>query len=50
MSGRKVSIMGEYKKVCTLPDMQEIEISVSEERTQITLPEITGYMPFLMIR
>ena len=50
MSGRKVSIMGEYKKVCTLPDMQETEITVSDGRTEITLPEITGYKPFLMTK
>ena len=49
-AGRTVSIMGEYKKVCTLPDMQEMEITASDGRTEITLPEITGYKPFLMMK
>lgn len=49
-AGRKVSIMGEYSKVCTLPDMTEVESKVVNGRTEIVLPEITGYKPFLMIK
>ena len=49
-AGRKVSIMGEYKSVVTLPEQKELEISVANGRTEITLPEITGYMPFLMTK
>lgn len=47
-AGRKVSVAGEYSKVFLLPKMQQIESCIREGRTEITLPEICGYAPFLL--
>lgn len=48
--GRKVKVLGEYKKCVTLPDMKEIIITDKDGYTQIELPEICGYMPFLLTK
>jgi len=49
-AGKKISIMGEYAKVCTLPDEAPVASCIVNGRTIITLPEITGYKPFLMTK
>lgn len=46
--GKKIKVLGEYKKCVTLPDMKEIKINVADGYTEITLPQICGYMPFLL--
>jgi len=47
-AGRKVSVAGQYSKVFQLPGMQQVESFIKEGRTEITLPEIYGYAPFLL--
>lgn len=46
--GRKIKVLGEYKNCVSLPDMNEIPTKITEGYTEIQLPEICGYMPFLM--
>lgn len=46
--GAQVSISGEYKDVYALPDMQKIECSRVNGRTEIILPQICGYKAFLL--
>ena len=47
-AGRKLSVKGEYRKVSVLPEGTEVSSAVRDGRTEITLPEITGYLPFLL--
>ncbi len=49
-AGRRIKVKGAYQKVCRLPDMQEIACSVQGGYTEIVLPEICGYAPFLLSR
>lgn len=48
VKGKKLKVLGEYKKCVSLPEMNEIEINAKEGYTEIILPEICGYMPFLL--
>ena len=48
VQGRKVKVLGEYKRCVSIPDMKEVKINISEGYTEIELPEICGYMPFLL--
>ena len=48
--GHTVELMGEYKKVLTLPEMKKVKIKKKDGKTCITLPEITGYKAFLLER
>ena len=43
-----VAVVGEYKKVRTLPDMKKVKSKRVNGRTFITLPEICAYQPFLL--
>ena len=47
-SGKKISVKGTYNKVYTLPEMQEVENTVKDGYTEITLPQIDGFMPFIL--
>lgn len=49
-AGRKIQVLGEYKKCVSLPEMKEIKISINDKYTEIELPEICGYMPFLLTK
>lgn len=46
--GHTVELLGEYKKVLTLPDLCETSAECKNGKTKITLPEITGYKAFLL--
>lgn len=48
--GYKVSVLGEYDKAYRIPDMTEIAMSVSDGRSELTLPKIVGYAPFLLVK
>lgn len=45
-AGRKVKVLGEYKKVTILPSEKEVTFTFDGKYTEITLPEITGYEMF----
>lgn len=47
-AGRKISVIGEYPTVSVLPDMTPVEATILDGRTEITLPEICGYLPLLL--
>jgi hypothetical protein len=47
-AGRKVSVMGEYAFVCSLPDEAPVKSWIENGRTVIELPEITGFLPLLL--
>lgn len=47
-AGKKVKVLGTYKKSVTLPDKNPVEISVSDGYTEITLPEISGFEMILL--
>lgn len=47
-AGRTVAVVGEYKKVRTLPDMKKVKSKRVNGRTFITLPEICAYQPFIL--
>jgi len=47
-AGKKVKVLGTYKKAVTLPDKNPVEISVSDGYTEITLPEISGFEMILL--
>lgn len=49
-AGVKLSIAGEYSNVYALPEMAEVKCTAQGGRTEITLPEICGYMPFLLTK
>lgn len=49
-AGRRVSVRGEYENVCLLPERTPVLFEAKEGRTDITLPEITGYAMFLLTR
>lgn len=46
--GRHVSVRGEYSCVCLLPEETPVPFEVKDSRTDIILPEITGYAMFLL--
>lgn len=46
--GMKVLVLGKYKAVKTLPDMENVNFCVLNDKTEITLPKICGYMPLLL--
>ncbi len=43
-AGKKVSVKGSYKKVYTAPDKKAVDFKAVGDYTEITLPEITGYV------
>ena len=47
-AGKKVSVSGNFKKVYTLPDMQEVKCETNGNKTEITLPQIDGFIPLLL--
>lgn len=47
-AGRRLSVKGEYRKVSVLPEGREISSAIRDGRTEITLPEIEGYLLFLL--
>ncbi len=47
-AGRTVSVLGEYGKALRLPDLTPVESVARNGRTELVLPEITGYMPILL--
>ena len=47
-AGRKVSVMGAYTSVCSLPDEAPVKSWIENGRTVIELPEITGFVPLLL--
>jgi hypothetical protein len=47
-AGRKISVMGEYASVCSLPDETPVKSWIENGRTVIELPEITGFLPLLL--
>ena len=47
-AGKQVSVQGVYNAAYSLPDMIKVQSTVEDDRTVITLPEINGYMPFLL--
>lgn len=49
-AGRKISVAGEYRSVYQVPDMQPIFSEIIDGRTEIILPEIIGYAPFLLCK
>lgn len=46
--GRKLLISGKFNNVYTLPDLKEVPCAIKGEQTEIVLPQIDGYMPFLL--
>ena len=48
VAGGEISVMGEFKEVCTLPEMEKVQSTIKDGRTQITLPQINGYKSFLL--
>jgi len=47
-AGHTVEVLGEYRKVFTLPEMKKVKAKKKDGKTVITLPEITGYKAFLL--
>lgn len=45
-AGRKVRVFGKFTNVVSLPEETEIKSEIKGNYTEITLPEITGYMMF----
>ena len=48
-SGKRIGVKGEYSKAYLLPSMTEISVTVKDGYTELTLPEIVGYAPFLLV-
>lgn len=48
LCGRKISILGEYENVYSLPDKKKMTSEISCGYTIITLPDIVGYKMFLL--
>ncbi len=49
-AGKTVTLIGEYKAVKTLPDMKKVKSKKKDGKTIITLPEIYGYQPFILVK
>ncbi|MBR6728974.1 MAG: hypothetical protein IKL80_02340, partial [Clostridia bacterium] len=47
-AGKQVTVTGIFKAVKSLPDLKEISFTHERGKTVITLPEICGYMPFVL--
>ncbi|MBO5198672.1 MAG: hypothetical protein J6B85_09195 [Lachnospiraceae bacterium] len=48
--GRRVRVCGEYRAACTLPDEEELAVTVQDGYTELVLPEICGFQAFLLRR
>ena len=48
IAGKTVAIKGEYREVCSLPDMLSVKSEIKDGYTIITLPQIIGYNMFLL--
>jgi len=46
--GRKITVSGNFSKAYSLPDLKEISVTASGEKTEIILPQIDGYLPILL--
>lgn len=46
--GAKVYVKGKYTECYALPDMKNVTCVYADGKTEITLPEICGYQPFLL--
>jgi len=46
--GFKVSVLGEYSRVKTIPEYEAVEFKVENGRTVVTLPRIDGYKCFVL--
>ena len=47
-AGNKVILSGTYTAVKTLPDLKELCFKCKKGKTEITLPEINGYIPIML--
>jgi len=47
--GYKAEVKGEYKKAYRIYDMKEIPIEQNDGYSVLTLPQINGYSPFLLV-